>query len=80
MSNNRLKLYDSIIRTYISKKDKNKFKKIAYRHKKTVSEFNRYLIYLIVKLDEANKLDFNRELNEKDINNLVSSLGGIINS
>ena len=78
--NNRLKLYDSTIRAYISKKDKAKFRKIAFKHKKTVSDLMRDLIYLMIKLDEANKLDLNRELNETDIDNLISSLGGIINN
>ncbi len=53
---NRLKLYDDVIRTYISHKDKLKFRKIAFKHKKTVSELNRYLIHLVIQLNDANRL------------------------
>ncbi len=54
--NNRLKLYDDNIHTYISHKDKVKFRKIAFKNKKTVSELNRYLIHLVIQLNDANNL------------------------
>ena len=76
---NRLKLYNDIIRTYIEHSDKAKFRKIAFSHKMTVSEFNRYLIRLVIKLDESNKLNSKLEVNEKNLDELVNSIGGIFN-
>ena len=56
--NKRLKLYDEELRIYISKKDRNKFRKIAYRNKKTMSEYARLLIKHAIALDELeNNLD-----------------------
>lgn len=72
--NSRLKLYDTLIYTYLEKSDKSKFKKIAYKNKMTISEFNRYLIKLIIKIDESNKLNNQSKLNEKDIVFLLNNL------
>lgn len=76
---NRLKLYDDSIYTYLEHRDKVKFRKIAFKNKKTVSEFNRYLIQLIIKLDELNILNSKIELNENSINQIINSLGGTMN-
>lgn len=73
--NNRLKLYNESIYTYLEHNDKVKFRKIAFKNKMTVSEFNRYLIQLIIKLDEANSLNSKVEFNEKNISNLISKIG-----
>lgn len=75
MMNNRLKLYDDLMYTYLEHNDKVKFRKIAYKHKKTISEFNRYLIKLVIKLDEMNQLDSKREISSKDISDLISLIG-----
>ncbi len=76
---NRLKLYDDSIYTYLEHRDKVKFRKIAFKNKKTVSEFNRYLIQLIIKLDELNMLNSKLELNENSLNKIINSLGGTMN-
>lgn len=76
---NRLKLFDDSIYTYLEHRDKVKFRKIAFKNKKTVSEFNRYLIQLIIKLDELNILNSKIELNENSINQIINSLGGTMN-
>lgn len=73
--NNRLNLYKSTIYTYLEPKDKDKFRRIAFKHKKSVSEFSRYLILLIIKLDEANKLNNQKELTDAQIENILSLIG-----
>lgn len=73
----RLKLYSSAIYTYLEPKDKVKFRKIAFKNKKSVSEFNRYLIHLIIKLDELKKVNKQKEITDKDITILLSELGGL---
>jgi hypothetical protein len=73
--NNRLKLYDSTIYTYLEPKDKAKFRKIAFRHKKSISEFNRYLILLVIKLDEKKKLNKKNELTEEEITDVLNIIG-----
>lgn len=73
---NRLKLYDALIKTYISNKEKKKFRKIAFQNKKTVSDFNRMLIQLVIKLDEMKNQKSNFELTSKDINTLLNSIWG----
>lgn len=72
---NRLKLYDDLIYTYIGHSDKVKFRKIAFKNKMTVSEFNRYLILLIIMLDDSNKLNSKLENTEKSILNLINKIG-----
>jgi len=72
--NKRLKLYDEELRIYISKKDRNKFRKIAYRNKKTMSEYARLLIKHAIALDELeNNLDKMSSLIE--IDDLLNELG-----
>ena len=73
--NNRLNLYNSTIYTYLEHKDKVKFRRIAFKHKKSVSEFNRYLILLIIKIDEMKKLNNQKELTDLDLVNLLSEVG-----
>ena len=73
--NNRLNLYNSTIYTYLEHKDKVKFRRIAFKHKKSVSEFNRYLILLIIKIDEMTKLNNQKELTDLDLVKLLSEIG-----
>ncbi len=73
--NNRLNLYNSTIYTYLEHKDKVKFRRIAFKHKKSVSEFNRYLILLIIKIDEMKKLNNQKELTDLDLVKLLSEIG-----
>lgn len=77
MKNNRLSLYNDSIYTYLEHSDKIKFRKIAFKNKMSVSEFNRRLIQLAIKLDEINKLNSKINLSENNISNI---LGGIFNS
>lgn len=79
MENNRLSLYDDSIYTYLEHSDKIKFRKIAFKNKMSVSEFNRRLILLIIKLDEMNKLNSKLDLSENNISQLLNSLGGTFN-
>lgn len=72
---NRLNLYNSTIYTYLEHKDKVKFRRIAFKHKKSVSEFNRYLILLIIKIDEMKKLNNQKELTDLDLVKLLSEIG-----
>ena len=73
--NNRLKLYDDLIYTYIEPKDKIKLRQIAFKHKKSVSEFTRCIIKIIIKLDELNALDSKRQIVLKNITNLINLIG-----
>ena len=73
--NNRLNLYNSTIYTYLEHKDKVKFRRIAFKHKKSVSEFIRYLILLIIKIDEMKKLNNQKELTDLDLVKLLSEIG-----
>ncbi len=73
--NNRLNLYNSTIYTYLESKDKNKFRRIAFKHKMSVSQFNRYLILLVIKLDEMKKLNNQKDLTDADIVTLLSQIG-----
>lgn len=73
--NNRLNLYNSTIYTYLEHKDKVKFRRIAFKHKKSVSEFNRYLILLIIKIDEMKKLNNQKELTDLELVKLLSEIG-----
>lgn len=74
MAKNRLKLYDDSVYTYISHKDKNKFRKIAFKYKMTISEFNRYLIKLVISFDEKKNLKFKENLNNSNINTFLNSI------
>lgn len=73
--NNRLSLYNSSIYTYLEPKDKAKFRKIAFKHKKSVSEFNRQLILLVIKLDEKKRLNNQSDITDLDIETLLSQIG-----
>ena len=73
--NNRLKLYDSTIYTYLNKKDKLKFRKLAFKNKMTVSEFNRYLILLVLKSADENKLCDNLEKTNKEVDRFLTFIG-----
>ena len=48
----RLKLYDSLLKIYLPKKEKNKLRRIAFSHKMTLSEFTRSLIRLAIYIDQ----------------------------
>lgn len=73
--NNRLSIYNDVIYTYLEHSDKVKFRKIAFKNKKTISEFNRLLIKLIIRLDEMNKLNSKQEITADDISSLLNNIG-----
>ena len=75
MSNNRLKLYDDLIRLSISKKDKAKFRKIAFRNKMTMSEYCRLLIKFVISLDELDKSELGDIKTNQEINTILTILG-----
>lgn len=69
---NRLKLYDSVLKINLNKKEKNKFKKIAYKNKKTMSEFGRSLIQLAILIDDINKKEGEQAKNYLEYDNILS--------
>lgn len=73
--NNRLKLYSSSIYTYLEPKEKIKFRKIAFKNKKSVSEFNRSLIKLVIKLDDLKRLNFKKGLTNEDFVKILNEIG-----
>lgn len=74
----RLKLYDSVLKVNINKKEKNKFKKIAYRNKKTISEFARSLIQLIILIDEMDKKEDEQIKNYSEYDNILSIIRRVL--
>lgn len=74
--NNRLKLYDTSIEICISKKTKEKLRKIAYKEKITMSEYVRKLIDFAIALNDLNILENKKELSTKDVDKVISLLGG----
>ena len=73
--NKRLKLYDDTLLISISKKDKTKFRKLAFKNKKTMSDFNRCLIKFAILVDELDSNSFSRENFNLELDRLLSLLG-----
>ena len=59
----------------ISYEDKEKFRKIAFRNKKTMSELNRELIQFVILMDDMNSLDFKNNETENELNKILNKLG-----
>lgn len=76
IDNKRLKLYDTSIELCINHKTKEKLRRIAYRKKTTMSEYIRTLIKLALSCEELASLKVKDEISNKDINKLISLLGG----
>ena len=76
---NRLKLYDDKIWTYIEHKDKVKFRSIAFKNKRTTSDLNRVLIKLFIKLYDANKLNKKNNDNDDYLEIILQEIGGMLN-
>lgn len=74
MKNKRLKLYDNSIYTYLESSDKEKFKRIAFKNKKTISELNRSLIKIFIKLYDYYRLNDKKNINEREISDLLSEI------
>ena len=75
MNNNRLKLYDDYLTLIINKKDKAKFRKIAFRNKMTMSEYCRLLIKFAISLDELSKSELEDIKTNHEINTILTLLG-----
>ncbi len=76
---NRLKLYDDKLIIKLEHKDKIKLKTIAFKNKRTMSDVNRLLIKLYIKLYETKKLN-NRVLkDDEEIFKTIEMMGGIFN-
>ena len=73
---NRLKLYDDTIMFCINKKEKNKFRKIAFKNKMTISEYIRSLVKLTIALEEYENSSNNKNNNCTYVNKI---LGGLLN-
>lgn len=76
IGNKRLKLYDTSIEICINKKCKEKLRKIAYKNKLTMSEYIRNLINYAVSYNDINELDIKINNSSRDINKVISLLGG----
>ena len=75
----RLKLYDSLIRTYIEHKDKIRFRNIAFKNKKTTSELNRMLIKLFIKIYDSNRLNNKLIKDDNYLEIVLEEIGGMLN-
>jgi hypothetical protein len=73
--NKRLKLYDDILMISISKKDKIKFRKLAFKNNKTMSDFNRYLIKFAILVDELDSNALSRDNFILETDKILSMLG-----
>lgn len=64
---------------YISKRTKEKLRKIAYKQHITMSEYIRQLIELAVVCNDINNLDNKKNLSTKTVDKVFSLLGGTMN-
>ena len=78
--NNRLKLYDTSIELCINKKTKDKLRKIAYKQKVTMSEYIRHLIDYAITYNYLNDLEIKKELSTKNVDKIISLLGGTLDN
>lgn len=75
----RLKLYDTIIEICISKKNKEKLRKIAYKNNITMSECIRRLIDFAIANNDFNISKCKNDMSSKNFDDTLSLLGGIFN-
>ena len=75
----RLKLYDTSIEICISKKNKEKLRKIAYKNEITMSEYIRRLIDFAIANNDFNISKCKNEMSSKNFDDTLSLLGGIFN-
>ena len=76
---NRLKLYDDKLIIKIEHKDKVKLKRIAFKNKRTISDLNRLLIKMYIKLYDSNKLNNKVVKDDEDLFRAINMIGGMIN-
>lgn len=79
INNKRLKLYDTSIELCINKKTKEKLRKIAYKQKITMSEYVRYLINFAIAYNDMNNFENKKDLSTRDVDKIISLLGGTFN-
>jgi len=79
INNKRLKLYDTSIELCINKKTKEKLRKIAYKQKITMSEYVRYLINFAIAFNDINNLENKKDSSTRDVDKIISLLGGTFN-
>ncbi|MBE6152745.1 MAG: hypothetical protein E7166_00765 [Firmicutes bacterium] len=70
----RLKLYDDILTISINKKDKIKFKRIAFKNKMTMSEFSRLLIKTAILINDLDKKEIDTIKSTTQIDNIISTI------
>ena len=70
----RLKLYDSLLKVYLPKKEKNKLRKLAFSKNMTLSEYTRNLIRLAIYIEEYQTSSIK---DDKTISNIKNVLGGL---
>jgi len=79
IDNNRLKLYDTSIEICISKKVKEKLRRIAYKQNVTMSEYVRCLIDFAIAYNNINNFDNKMKLSTGAVDKLIFLLGGNVN-
>lgn len=79
INNKRLKLYDDTIMLCVSKRTKEKLRKIAYKQKITMSEYIRQLIELALVCNDVNSLENKKVLSTKTVDKALTLLGGTLN-
>ena len=79
INNKRLKLYDTSIELCINKKTKEKLRKIAYKQKITMSEYVRHLINFAIAYNDISNLENKKDLSTRDVDKIISLLGGTFN-
>lgn len=70
----RLKLYDSLLKVYLSKTEKNKLRKIAFSNKMTLSEYTRNLVRLAIYINEVQKDSIKSDYNLSKIDYILGGL------
>lgn len=79
INSKRLKLYDTSIEVCISKKTKEKLRKIAYKQKITMSEYIRKLVDFAIAFNDIYNLENKIDLSTKDVDKFIELLGGTFN-
>ena len=79
INNKRLKLYDTSIEICVSKKTKEKLRKIAYKQKITMSEYIRKLVDFAIAFNDIYTLENKVNLSSKDVDKFIELLGGTFN-
>lgn len=76
---NRLKVYDDKLIIKIEHKDKIKLKRIAFKNKRTMSDLNRLLIKMYIKLYDSKNLNNKVVKDDEDLFKAINMIGGIFN-